>query len=82
MKTWIRVFLFLMAFQLEVRVKAGILQTPENCLRTEAACAVKAVNGPLHVDTDKLVLHATTDSVVEKESVKDWRFIKGNLWVE
>jgi hypothetical protein len=82
MKIWLRLFLFLMAFQVEVRVKAGLLQSPENCVASQGVCAVKAVKGPFHLQTEKLILHATAGSVLEKEAPTLWNFVKGDLWVE
>lgn len=84
MKNSLRFFLFLLAFQMEVRVRASgdLLQQPSSCLKTREACAIQVVGNVFHLVKGKIKLHAGNGAALVRLSEKQWRFIKGALWVE
>lgn len=84
MKAWLKILIFLMAFQLEVRVKASsaVLEIPEHCLNNDSACALKIRDPAFHFAKDKSKFHASKDSMLERQSPRNWKLMKGNLWVE
>jgi hypothetical protein len=84
MKTWLRAFIFVMAFQLEVRVKASdvVLENPEHCLMSAEACALKVRESVFHFKSEKTQFHATKDSMLERKTANNWSFIRGQVWVE
>lgn len=84
LKKWGHVFLFLLAFQMEVRVRAAgdSIQLPEGCLKTKESCAVQSVTSPFRFKKDDVKIHATAGSTLSRQSDHQWKFIKGALWVE
>lgn len=98
MKMFSRVFIFLLAFQIEVRVKASappvesqkppvaessLVQNPEHCWENkEKNCQIKALRKPFHLNTAQLELHISSSSVMEKISARQWKFIEGTAWIE
>ncbi len=84
MKAFVRIFLFILAFQVEVRVKASaeILMQPENCIQLKSECTIKVKNEKLHIESEAIQMHMYPETVLTKNTSKDWNFIKGKLWVE
>lgn len=84
MKKLSRLILFLLAFQMEVRVRASgdLLQEPEACLKSQQSCAIHVLGTGFHLQKKSLVLHATEGSTLMRLSQKNWKLIKGTLWVE
>lgn len=84
MKMTLRLFLFLIAFQLEVRVRASgeVLQQPDSCLKDKSACAIQVVGDSFKFTRGSLKLVAAQDSTLARIRTKVWRFIKGTLWVQ
>lgn len=84
MKAWLKVILFIMAFQLEVRVKASdiVLENPENCLASQNDCIVKVREPAYHHKNEKFKFHATKNSVLERKGLKTWKLIDGQMWIE
>ncbi len=85
MKSWLRLLIFVMAFQMEVRVKASsanLLQSPEGCLNSQETCIVKVTEKPLHLINEKFALHAAPETVLERQPLTGWKLMKGTLWVE
>ena len=84
LKKWGHFLLFLLAFQMEVRVRAAAdsMQMPEGCLKTTEACAVQSVLTPFRYKKEDVKLHATAGSTLSRQSDHQWKFMKGALWVE
>lgn len=85
MKRFFQLLIFILSFQMEVRVRAeqGALQQPGGCLKKlEAACALQASVGGFHLETEEQRLHAVSGSSLVRLSEKHWKFMKGALWVE
>lgn len=80
----LRLLIFLMAFQLEVRVRAAeSLSSPENCFGHSVPCSFKISEDRWNFETGKVKLHAGAGSVLEQVSkANEWRLIDGALWVE
>jgi hypothetical protein len=82
---FIRLFLFLLVFTLEVKVKAEgvVLQQPENCLATaDASCAVQTDSEnslELQLDKGKVVLDRET--TVIRVNNHEVRLVSGTLWL-
>lgn len=77
MKKWIRLVIFLLAFQMEFRVRASgaLSEKPSVCTKSKETCS-------LQVKTEGPRFHSSEGSVLIKVSQKLWRFVKGTLWVE
>jgi hypothetical protein len=72
MKRFGKLIIFLLAFQLEVRVKA---EAP--------VIGVFSVDKTVfHLRTTDLKIHAAPGSTLEKTKTGDWKLLQGNLWVE
>ncbi|HWU42376.1 MAG TPA: hypothetical protein VN132_03025 [Bdellovibrio sp.] len=84
MKKLFRVIVFLLSFQMEVRVRASadLLQEPSACLKSKETCAVHVIGPAFHLNSENLRLHASEGSTVMRLANKQWRLIKGSLWVE
>ncbi|MFM6929581.1 MAG: hypothetical protein ACKOX6_14020 [Bdellovibrio sp.] len=84
MKKVFRTLFFLMAFQMEVRVRASadILQQPAACLKSAETCAIHVAEGGFHLKQDDLKLHSAEGSTLMRLSHDQWRLVKGNIWVE
>lgn len=79
----VRILLFLMAFQMEVRVRASgdLLTEPVGCLQNENACFLQSTS-IFHYEKDGLQLHADEGTALSRVDEKQWTFLKGVLWVE
>ena len=84
MKKICRVLIFIMAFQMEVRVRASadVLQQPTACLKSEETCAIHVTGNGFHLKQDELKLHSTEGSTLMRLSQAQWRLVKGTVWVE
>lgn len=85
MKKVFNVLLFILAFQVEVRVRASaaeILEQPSACFKTPETCAIQVLSPGFHVVDKNKKLHAAAGATVMRLSDDQWRLIKGNLWVE
>lgn len=85
MKKLLHLFLFLMAFQMEVRVRAseGALSLPENCLGKTVPCSFKVNQEKWSHHSGTVKLRAVSRSVLTEEvKNKEWRLLEGTLWVE
>ncbi|MFS4460013.1 hypothetical protein [Bdellovibrio sp. HCB2-146] len=84
MKKVFQFFLFLAAFQMEVRVRASgdLLQQPEACLQTKGSCVVQAPATEFVFQREGLSLRAPPQATLERKSEKEWRLIQGSVWVE
>jgi hypothetical protein len=84
MKKFSRLLIFILAFQVEVRVRASgdLLQNPENCLKTQEFCAIQANHKNFHYDETSTKLHMESSSVAQRLSENNWKFVSGALWVE
>lgn len=84
MKKWIRLVLFLLAFQMEVRVRASgdIFEQPAECLKSKELCSIQVGGAGLHLTQDGLKLHADKGAVLSRLSKDKWSYVKGSLWVE
>lgn len=72
MKRFGKLILFLLAFQLEVRVKAA----------DPATGLFNVDKTAFHLRTEDLKIHAAPGSTLEKTKSGDWKLLQGNLWVE
>lgn len=85
MKKFLRLAMFLMAFQMEVRVRASgetLLQQPEACLKQAVSCALQVAGEGFHFEKNDVKVHAARGSTLVRQSAKQWRLIGGALWVE
>lgn len=84
MKKFAKVLLFILAFQLEVRVRASTetLQQPEACLQGQDTCAVQVLKSGFHLTNKTQSFHATPGATVMRLSSTQWRLMKGSVWVE
>lgn len=84
MKKLFRIFLFISAFQLEVRVRAAgdILEQPQACFKTPETCAIQVLSPAFHVVDKSKKIHAASGSTVMRLSDNQWRLVQGTLWVE
>ncbi len=84
MKKVFRFLIFLLAFQMEVRVRASgdVLQQPVACLKSKETCALHVTGPVFHLRRDELSLHAKENSTLMRVSASQWRLLKGTLWVE
>lgn len=84
MKKFAKILIFILAFQLEVRVRASTetLQEPEACLQGKSACAVQVLKSGFHLTNNSQSFHATPGATVMRLSAAQWRLIKGTVWVE
>lgn len=78
-----RWLMFLAAFQMEMRVRAGgpvgPIGTPEKCWTTqEGSCSVQAGSASLHLKNSEIDLWGGGESLFSREG-KNWRFLKGNV---
>ncbi len=81
----LRLALFLVSFQMEVRVRASgsLLQQPDNCAKGQSGvCAVQVAGSPFHLIKENLRLHAPEGSTLMRLDSGSWRLIEGTLWVE
>ncbi len=76
--------IFLLAFQMEVRVRASgdVLQQPSACLKSQETCAIQVVGEGFHLVQDSFKLHAAEGTALVRLSKKQWRLVKGTLWLE
>ncbi|MNL19466.1 hypothetical protein D3C87_1406660 [compost metagenome] len=84
MKKFSRLFIFLMAFQMEVRVRASgdLLQSPDGCLKTKDFCSVQASQDHFHYVGKSLKLHMGKASVIQRASDDNWKLVSGYVWIE
>lgn len=84
MKKWIRLTLFLLAFQMEVRVRASgdLIEQPSACLNSKETCAIQVTGKAFHLVQESLKLHAPVNTALIRLGSQQWRFVKGTLWVE
>ena len=77
---------FILAFQLEVRVRASaeqLVQEPSQCLRkSDSSCALQAGKGGFHLTQGDLRWHLANGSAVIRESSARLEFVKGHFWLE
>lgn len=85
MKNGLKLLLFVLAFQMEIRVRASaeVLQQPTQCLAEKAvSCAIQATHEGFHYQQYGLKVHAVKGSTLVRQSLKNWRLVRGALWVE
>jgi hypothetical protein len=84
MRTLLRFLIFILAFQMEIRVRAEapLMQEPVHCLSQKTPCVIQAAAGAFHFKSEHLSLHATPKSVLAEDAENSWRYLSGNLWVE
>lgn len=84
MKYTMRVLLFLMAFQIEVRVRASgeLLEQPAQCLKAQEICSLQIGTDPFHYEKNGIRLHVSESSTVSRQSASSWKLIHGSVWVE
>lgn len=75
---------FLMAFQMEVRVRAAgdLMEQPSACLKAKETCALRVTGSAFHFEKDELKLHASEGTSLVRLAPEQWRLVKGALWVE
>lgn len=85
MKPFLHLFLFLLAFQLEVRVRAAdtALSEPENCFGRKTPCAFQISEDKWSFESGKIKLHSGAGTLLEQtHKDTDWKLVSGQLWVE
>lgn len=84
MKKVVRVLIFLMAFQMEIRVRAAgdVMEQPSKCLNEALNCALQVTGNSFHFEKGEQKLHASGGSTLVMSNPQQWRLVKGVLWVE
>ena len=84
MKKLMKLLIFILAFQMEVRVRASgdSVQQPYGCLNKENLCAVQVTGPAFHFQSKGLELHATESSSLLRQSADHWQLMSGTLWIE
>ncbi|MGZ3772316.1 MAG: hypothetical protein ACXVCY_00485 [Pseudobdellovibrionaceae bacterium] len=84
MKIWIRLFIFFLFFQVEIKVRASATahESAADCIVTQGVCVFRAHGFAADRSEKRTNIHATVGSVLVPVSSNLWRFIKGNVWVE
>ena len=84
MKNIFRLFLFLAAFQMEVRVRAAgdLIQQPDACLHGTQACVVQSLEKPFYFAKEGINLSAPAKATLERIENNKWRLVSGSVWVE
>ncbi|MBC7371458.1 MAG: hypothetical protein H7326_07835 [Bdellovibrionaceae bacterium] len=85
MKRFLSVFLFIAAFQMEVRVRAEgpSVSVPDNCVGRSFPCSFKVDSDKWSYEASGVKLHATAKSMLtEVEKGREWNLIEGTLWLE
>ncbi|XGC79413.1 hypothetical protein ACES2L_08740 [Bdellovibrio bacteriovorus] len=84
MKKFSRLLIFILAFQMEVRVRASgdILEQPVACMKSKETCAIQVMGAGFHYAKKDKKLHAGSGSALMRLSQNQWRLVKGSLWVE
>jgi hypothetical protein len=83
MKKFLRVAVFILAFQMEVRVRASadLMQEPQGCLSTkETSCFIKAATQSGGLKLKKGAVYLKQSSIVERKSQQTWTFVQGTAW--
>ena len=80
----IRALIFLLAFQIEVRVRASeeVLEQPAQCLKSTDLCALQVYTDAFHFEKKGVRLHASGNSTLSRQSLTSWKLIHGALWIE
>ncbi len=77
MKTLTRFFFFILAFTLDVRVHAKIVQTPNGCIEQSGYCVMKA-EGTKEVFTfGDVVISLKSNSTFVRQSLGQYSLVKG-----
>lgn len=85
MKRWMSVFLFMAAFQMEVRVRASepSVSMPDSCVGRLFPCSFKVNSDKWSYTAGAIRLHASVESILsEIDKGVEWKLIDGTLWVE
>lgn len=86
MKKLVSCLAFILAFQLEVRVRASgeqLVQEPSQCLKkSDSSCALQAGKGGFHLSQEGLRWHLASGSAVIRESTTRLEFVRGSFWLE
>jgi hypothetical protein len=84
MKHVLKVLLFILAFQMEVRVRASEgVSYPEACLGKNYPCSFKVTADKWNYKVGTVTLHAGADTILtETKKNQEWKLVEGGLWVE
>jgi hypothetical protein len=84
MKKLSHIFLFVLAFQVEVRVRASdTVSFPEHCLGRSFPCSFKVTEDKWTYETGNIKLHASAETLLtEVQKSKEWKLVEGTLWVQ
>lgn len=85
MKKFWHLFLFLAAFQMEVRVRASeaSLSFPENCLGKVSPCSFKVMTDKWSYEAGNVKFRAPIATILTENSAeKEWNLVAGTLWVQ
>lgn len=79
MKKWMRLFLFLVAFQVDVTLKAQdiVVQEPAECLKSSASCFLNIKSNAFLYKSPQFELGALKESVFEKIAVDHFKYLEG-----
>lgn len=76
-----RVFLFLICFQLDMRVHAGPIQVPRECLNGNAECSIQSREEIARVNKDDYEAVLSQNSILKIQK-GTFDFIKGRMWLK
>src|SRR4051812_5546167 len=78
----LNVLFFLLAFSVDVRVHAKLIQTPEKCLDTKEYCVLKSEGSKEIVKIDDVVVSLKSDSTLIRQTENDFSFVKGTFLIK
>ncbi len=80
------VFIFIIAFTLDVRVQAGaeltIVETPKNCLKNSDYCVIKNLAHRYHYDSAQFTLSLSPEAIIIRQSENHWSLVKGQVFIK
>lgn len=81
MSLGLRLFLFLICFQMEIRVHASPVQVPNGCLKTSVECSVQSREEIARIDKEAYEAVLSQNSILKiHEGTFD--FVKGRVWLK
>jgi hypothetical protein len=78
----LNVLFFLLAFSVDVRVHAKLIQTPEKCLDTKEYCVLKSEGSKEIVKIDDVVVSLKSDSTLIRQTENYFSFVKGTFLIK
>lgn len=84
----LNVLLFILAFTIEVRVRASeavpekIIETPDHCLEDTGYCIIKNLDKRYSYKGESFTLSLTPEAIVVRQKQKEFSFVKGQVYIK